>query len=285
MIQTQSNQFIRYHSLQKHFILLIYILFIGATLAHGQDEAPDPAKAAQNPLANVISMPFQNNADFGIGEFDKTSNVLNIQPILPVKLSESGWLLINRFIIPLPKTVPDISSEEGSSTSGLGDINYTAWFAPPVKGNLTWGFGLVTIWPTAGKDVLGQGKFSLGPSLVLVYGKPAYMAAAVISNWKSVGGDEDRPDVHTFYFQYIFTYFLQNKWYLSTAPINLANWEAESDQRWTVPLGGGFGKMFSIGSLPMDMQTQAFYNVVSPDGAPVWQWRVQLKFIFPTGGK
>jgi hypothetical protein len=111
------------------------------------------------------------------------------------------------------------------------------------------------------------------------------MAAAIVANWKSVGGDEARADVNTFYFQYILTYFLQNKWYLSTAPINLANWEAEKDQRWTIPVGGGVGKMFNVGKMPMDFQTQAFYNVVRPDLAPEWQWRVQLKLIFPKGKK
>jgi len=259
-------------------------LFLCATVAFSQ-EVEDAAKAAQNPLANVISMPFQNNNDFGIGIYDKTSNVINIQPILPVSLSKSGWLLINRFIIPFPKSFPDLTSEDAKNSTGLGDINYTAWFAPPVKGKFTWGFGPVTIWPTASDDLLGQGKFSIGPSFVFVYGTPGWLLATVISNWFSVGGDEARADVNTFYFQYIFTYFLQNKWYLTTAPINLANWEAEKGQQWTVPLGGGFGKMLQAGKMPLDLQTQAFYNVVKPDGSSDWQLRVQLKLIFPTGKK
>ena len=143
----------------------------------------------------------------------------------------------------------------------------------------------MTIWPTATSSELGNGKFSIGPSLVFVYVVPTFMGAAVISNWKSVGGDEDRSDVHTFFFQYILTYFLQNKWYLSSAPLNLANWEAEKDQRWIIPVGGGVGKMFKMGNLPVDLQTQVFYNVVRPDLAAEWQWRVQLKLIFPKGKK
>jgi len=91
-------------------------LFLCATVAFSQ-EVEDAAKAAQNPLANVISMPFQNNNDFGIGIYDKTSNVLNIQPILPVSLSKSGWLLINRFIIPFPKSFPDLTSEDAKNST------------------------------------------------------------------------------------------------------------------------------------------------------------------------
>jgi len=275
------------NKIRKTLLSVIYfiIFFTQAYYSSAQEETQDAAKAAQNPLANVISMPFQNNTDFGIGDNNQTANTLNIQPILPVTLSKSGWLLINRFIIPFPKSFPDFSTEGDNNITGIGDINYTAWFAPPVKGSVTWGFGAVSIWPTASNEALGQGKISVGPSFVFVYVNPKFLGATVISNWFSVGGDENREDVNTFYFQYIFTYFLQNKWYVSTAPINLANWEAEEGQKWTVPLGGGFGKMFKMGKLPMDIQTQAFYNVVKPDLISDWQLRVQLKFIFPTGKK
>ena len=268
----------------RTYIILSLLLIIFSIKGMAQDEA-DPAKAAQNPLANVISLPLQNNANFGIGTYNKTSDVLNIQPVIPAKLNKKGWLLISRAIIPLPKSVPDNSSENASNTTGLGDISYSAFFTPPAKGKFTYGFGPVTIWPTASNDKLGAGKFSIGPTLVLVYVTPKWMGAAIVSDWVSVAGDEDRADVNTFFFNYILTYFLQKKWYLSTAPIVLANWEAEKDQRWTVPFGGGFGKMFKAGKMPMDLQTQAFYNVVKPDGAADWTWRVQLKLIFPTGKK
>jgi len=264
----------------RTLILAIVGLLFFATLAGAQESGDkDPAMKAQNPLANIISMPFQNNTDFGIGEYDRTSNVLNIQPIYPINLGKE-WILINRFIVPFPKTVPDAGVESGSTT-GLGDINYTAWFSPPPSGALTWGFGLVSIWPTATDPALGSGKFSIGPSFVLVHTSPKFLVAAVIADWISVAGKSDRPDVHTFYFQYILTYFLPQKWYISTAPINTANWEAEKGQRWTVPIGGGFGKMFNIGSLPLDFQTQAFYYLATPNGGPDWQLRVQLKLIFP----
>ena len=269
----------------KKLIIYTLLVLMFCTPAMAQEssdaDAAELAKKAQNPIASMISVPIQNNTNFGIGPFARSQNVLNIQPVIPIKLSEKGWLLINRMIIPFPKTVPDLSSENGANTTGIGDITYTAWFSPPTEGKLTWGFGPVTVWPTAGDEVLGQGKFSIGPSLVFVYGTPKWMLAAIVSDWFSVAGDEDRADVNTFYFQPIFTYFLPKKWYLSTAPIVLSNWEAEQDQRWTVPIGGGGGKMFTIGKMPMDFQVQSFYNVVKPDTSPDWQLRFQLKLIFP----
>ena len=174
----------------------------------------------------------------GCSYYDRNSNTLHIQPIYPVSFYNK-WVLINRAINPI-ETFPDFSQSSGSIT-GLGDINYTAWLSPPPGGGgFTWGFGFVSIWPTATDDILGSGKLSLGPSFVLVNATEKLMLAAVISDWFSVAGDADRPDVNTFYLQYIITYFLANKWYLSSAPINTANWEAESGQRWTIPIGGGF---------------------------------------------
>ena len=245
---------------------------------------PDAALAAQNPLANIISLPLQNNTSFGYGEYDKTGNTLNIQPILPFSLGKKGLTMINRIIIPLPTTVPDNSSEDASSTTGLGDISYTVWFSPAPKGKLTYGFGAVTVWPTNSDDALGSDKFSVGPSVVLVYMTKKYLLAGVISQWWSAGGDPDAADVSAFYFQPIFTYFLQKKWYLTAAPIVTANWESDGE-KWNLPLGGGGGKMFNLGKLPLDFTMQAYYNVVKPDGAADWQLRTQLKFIFPKGKK
>lgn len=243
--------------------------------------AADAAKQAQNPLANMITLPLQWNTSFGIGEHDRTGATLNIQPIIPLGLSKD-WILINRIIAPLPKVAPDAGLESGG-TSGLGDITLMNWFSPPSKGAFTWGVGPVTVWPTATDDALGSGKFSIGPSAVLVYMKPKWVAAAVINAWWSVAGDSDRPDVATFYFQPIVSYFLPQKWYLTSAPVLLADLQADAGQRWTVPLGGGIGKMFNLGERPMDAQVQYFRYVVAPDGGPTWELRLQLKFIFPQG--
>jgi len=269
----------------KKYLILICILFLWSITYAQEEEVKDVAKEAQNPLANVISLPFQNNTDFRIGPSDKTGNVTNIQPIIPVNLGEKGWLLINRFIIPFPKSTPNFESENANNVTGIGDITYTAWFTPPAKGKLVVGFGPSLIFPTASDDLLGLGKFSIGPSLVFVQATSKYVLAAVITNWWSVAGDSDRADINSFYFQPIFTYFLQKKWYLTSAPILLSNWEAEKDQRWIVPFGAGIGKMFKMGDLPVDLNVHGYYNAVKPDGYADWQLRVQFKLIFAKGKK
>ena len=243
------------------------------------DGAEDAAMKAQNPLADIISMPLQWNTDFDIGSDDETGSTLNIQPIYPVNL-DKGWTLINRAIVPLPKSVP-AGGPSSDRVTGLGDITMMNWFSPEPKGAFMWGVGPVTVWPTATDERLGTDKFSVGPSVVLVYSKPGkFVAASVINAWWDVGGSGDK-DVGVFYWQPIFNWFLPNKWYLTTAPVITKDLEGESGQKWIVPVGGGVGKMFNWGKLPMDITAQYYNYVKKPDAGPEWAFRLQLKLIFP----
>ncbi len=96
-------------------------------------------------------------------------------------------------------------------------------------------------------------------------------------------GARDDEDVSLFTWQFFANYNLPNGWYLTSSPIITANWEADSgSDTWTVPLGGGVGKIFRIGSLPpMNFQVQSFYNVAKPDAFGRWNLRVQLQLLFP----
>lgn len=266
----------------KRTTALLSLLFM-ATASFSQEEGADAAMAAQNPLANVISLPLQNNTSFGYGEFNKTGNVLYIQPILPFAIGAKGWVMMNRVIAPIPVTRPDLSSADAKNTTGIGDFNYTVWFAPPPKGTFTWGFGAVTIWPTGKKPELSSDKISVGPSLVLVNMTKTWMLAGVVSAWQSVAGNENAADVNIFYLQYIITRFLENRWYVTSAPIITSNLEAPKGDQWTIPIGAGVGKMFNIGSQPMDFGMHTFYNIAAPSGGSDWSLRVQLKFIFAKG--
>ena len=60
-----------------------------------------------------------------------------------------------------------------------------------------------------------------------------------------------------------------------------ANWKADSGQQWTVPMGGGAGKLFKIGNQAMNTRVEAYANVVKPDGAPDWSLAWTLQFLFP----
>ena len=242
------------------------------------DDTSDLAKAAQNPVANMISLPLQNNTSFGVGPGDDVQNVLNIQPVIPISLSEE-WNLITRTIAPViyqPEMVPGYGSE-----FGLGDINMTLFLSPAKAGKLIWGLGPVFSFPTASDMVLGSDKWSAGPSVVALTIQGPWVVGCIASNMWSFAGDDDRADVNQFLFQYFINYNMADGWYLSSAPIITANWEADSGNQWTVPFGGGFGKIFKIGKQPINAQFRAFYNVDKPDNGADWSMRFQLVFMFP----
>ncbi len=109
----------------------------------------------------------------------------------------------------------------------------------------------------------------------------SWVIGALASNVWSVAGDDDRADVNSFLGQYFINYNYPSGWYLTSAPIITANWEADSGEKWTVPFGGGIGKVFRIGKQPMNINTQVFYNVQRPTNGARWQWRFQIQLLFP----
>lgn len=241
-------------------------------------EELDLARQSQNPVANLISVPFQNNTNFGVGQFDRTSNVLNIQPVLPTPLSED-LLLINRLIVPLayqPELAPGVGN-----TFGLGDILYQGFLSPDPTGNFSWGAGPAISFPTATDTVLGSGKWSIGPAAVGIWSIDNLVTGALINNIWSFAGDGDRSDVNFLTFQPFFNYNLDDGWFINTAPIITANWEASGGDVWTVPIGAGFGRVFAIGQQPVNMSAAAYWNAIRPEGAAEWTLRLQMNFLFP----
>ena len=241
------------------------------------------AKAAQNPVANMISVPFQNNFNLGVGPGDKYQNLLNIQPVIPIKLSES-WNLITRTIVPVvyqqEGVVPGLDSQ-----FGLGDTTLTAFLSPAKPGKVIWGVGPAFLLPTATDDVLGTGKWGVGPSVVVLTMPGHWVLGGLLNNIWSVAGADDRADVNAFTFQPFVNYNFEKGWYASFSPVITANWEAPSDQRWTVPLGLGVGRVFKLGCQPVNISLAYYYNVEHPDLAAEQQIRFQFVLLFPTGKK
>ncbi|MFC1531472.1 neuromedin U [Gemmatimonadota bacterium] len=260
-------------------LTILAVALIGANPALAQDQEQDAkalAKQSQNPIANIYSLPLQNNTSFGVGPNEATNNTLNIQPVLPVTIGKVN--LINRFILPVQwqgEVVDGIGSK-----SGLGDLTYEGFFSPAKASKVTWGLGPALIIPTATDDRLGSGKWSAGPALVVLTQPGNWVVGGIVQNTWSFAGDEDRSDVNLLFSQIFVNYNLKKGWYLSSAPIITANWEADSGDQWTVPLGGGAGKLQHVGKLPMDFQVQVFYNVVKPEYGADWTLRVQAKALF-----
>jgi hypothetical protein len=259
-------------------IILMTVLLFGLISYTATQDLPksDLEKAIQNPIANLVSLPFQNNTDYGIGAYSRTKNTLNMMPVLPFSLGKK-INLITRTIIPLI-TQP---MGESDSKTGLGDIMMSSFFSPAKTGALIWGIGPVIGFPTATNDVLGSNKWSAGPALVLLTQPTGWTIGLLAQNTFSFAGDEEAGDVNFLFSQVFIVKNLPKKWYVNSSPIITANWKADQGQQWTVPLGIGGGKLVMLGKLPVNCQAGYYYNIVKPDGGPVGQIRAQMVFILP----
>src|SRR5262245_44152010 len=210
--------------------------------------------AAQNPIASMISVPFQNNTYFDIGNTNNTANVLNIQPVFPIHLNED-WNLITRPILPVVYQEPFLDGEElqaaedifgddiGDNHFGLGDLTPELFFSPSKPTalapdlDLVWGVGPIFQLPTATNHLLGTGKWSAGPGAVIFLdAKSLHLTGGLlVFNLWSFAGEDDRADVNAMTLQPFVNLNLDKGWYLTSSPLMTADWEADSNNRWTVP--------------------------------------------------
>ncbi|MGA7877260.1 MAG: hypothetical protein WCA08_16495 [Desulfoferrobacter sp.] len=252
-------------------------------LKEGEDEDAELARAVQNPVADLISLPFQNNTNFNFGPLKRTQNVLNIQPVIPIDLTER-WLMVTRTIVPV---VSQPAFRPGQDREfGLSDTLFSAFFSPKDRnlwlGNWLWGAGPAILLPTSTDDRLGPGEWGAGPSAVFLTMRGRWVIGSLFSNVWSFTGDDS---VNLFTWQPFVNYNLDHGWYLTSSPVITANWKADSsDNTWTVPIGGGFGRVFHLGRQPLNASLQGFCNVVKPDNiGPDWTIRFTIQFLFPKG--
>jgi len=267
-----------YHDKMKSITklcLLFIMVLVSVNLVFAQDEE-DLSQQAANPIANLMSFPFQNNTNFGIGPYDRTSNVLNIQPVIPF----FDGMLITRSIFPIV-WIPDVTQESGMVSTGLSDILLTAFYVPPSE-KLTWGPGLAIEIPSGGEK-RGSEKWGVGPSIVLLVQPGDWTFGLLANNIWSVAGNSDAADVNKGLINLFIVRQLGEGWYVTSAPIITVNWNAESGQQWSVPIGAGTGKLsFVGGKLPLNIQIHYYYYVVKPDFGPDWQLRTQIQVLLPT---
>ena len=251
---------------------------LAATPVLAELSAEELAKLAQNPVGNLISVPFQNNTNLNFGPEKGTQNVLNIQPVIPISVNDD-WNVITRTILPVV-SMPSLGPGD-SRTNGIGDVQFTAFLSPAQPGHWIWGIGGVVQLPTNSDSELGNDNWGLGPSVVLLRlekGNP-WVYGALVNNIWSVGNRDS--SYNNGLIQPFLNYNFPDGFYLTSAPIVTANWKADSGDKWTVPLGGGVGKIFHLGKLPVNTQLSAYYNVVAPDDGANWQIRAQVQFMFP----
>jgi len=263
----------------KKLLFISLILFLPA-LAFSQ-EGDDLSKKIQNPVASIISIPFQNNTNFNIGPYDRTQNILNIQPVIPIKISRN-INLIPRIIAPI--IWQPIGKDD--SKTGLGDIIPTFFFTPAKPGEVIWGVGPVFSLNTATDRVLGYGKWGAGPSFLVLTQPSPWTFGLLANNIWSFAGQSDRQDFASFLAQVFVTLNLPNGWYVNSSPIITSSWFKITDDKWSspswvVPIGAGFGKLHRFGKLPVKISLGGYYNVEKPDNGADFQLRAEVTLLLP----
>lgn len=263
-------------------------LFATEVPASGSSSAMDAtalAKETQNPVSDLISVPFQNNMGFAFGPHsygkgNRVQDVLNIQPVVPVHLSED-WNLISRTILPvLEQPLP---GSKNAQKWGIGDLNTTLFLSPAKSNGFIWGVGPILGFPTAtDSEILGAQKWTAGPAAVALTMKGPWVVGGLINNQFSYAGADNRRTVNAMLFQPFVNYNFGKGTALSYSPIMNANWADHVDgQRWTVPIGGGVSQIVTVGRQPLSLAVQGYYNIMHPTYAPDWVLRTVITFLFP----
>jgi opacity protein-like surface antigen len=252
----------------------------GSSRAKGRD-IEELAKASQNPVASLIAVPFRLETTPNVGPFNRTQNVLTIRPVVPISVNDQ-WNIISRTVIPVTSQPNPLID---SSTNGTGDATVSLFLTPVDSGikDFYWGFGPIIGAPSASDAILGDGKAGLGPTFAVFYRPEHWVIGMIANNQWSVGGAPGRTSVNFFTAEYVINYNIPGGegWYLNSSPLVTVNWTAAPGQQWTVPVGGGLGRVFKVGDQSFDASVQGFYHLIHPNNGPTWSTRVQVSLLFP----
>jgi hypothetical protein len=242
-----------------------------------QEESAEAAakNAAQNPVASVISIPFQGNTAFGVGPYRRAANETLIEPVIPFKLTKE-WILITRSIVPVV-VLPRLSPTD-NVTYGLGNIEPQFYLSPAHPGKIIWGAGPELYLPTATSDSLGINKWGGGVDAVALTHKGHWLAGTLVNN---VWAGTNHNHVNELTINPFFYYNMKRGWYFVSSEVMTADWTAARNQRWTVPVGGGVGRVFKLGPQALNARVQAWDDTKRPVGGPSWTLQTQLQFLFP----
>ena len=267
---------------------LLVTLMICSTVTFSQEvkepnktEGPESAmmalaKASQNPVADMNTVPFQFNWFTGGGFGDMTMSQTLIQPVLPLPISKD-FNLVSRTIVP----VLSIPAASGEKLKGIADIQEQIFLSPSKPKGIIWGFGPVLSFPTTTISSIATGQFALGPTAIALVTPGKFVLGAVGNQMWRITGSKTTSPISSFFVQPFINYNFKMGWSIITAPSITANWSAADGQRWTVPIGLGVSKITVVGKQPFSLSLQYYHNAMRPDNAGDDQVRMAVALLFP----
>ena len=245
------------------------------------DDATEIAKKLQNPVGDLISVPFNNNTNFNVGPNKGTQDILQLQPVVPIHVNED-WNVITRTVLPFVWS-PSFQPAASVPPFGVAPTTFTAFLSPrnAVDG-WVWGVGPVAQLPTISNKALGSNVWGLGPSVVVVKLAGPIVAGVLVNNIFSLGGTTGPRGTryNTFLLEPFFNYNFGGGWFVGTVPIITANWDT-GGAKWTLPVGAQAGRVIKLGGkLPIKLEVGAYYNALRPTGGGTWQLLTEVALVF-----
>jgi hypothetical protein len=261
-------------------VAVVLMVTCGRVLA--QDAAAPPvnatalAKQSQNPVGNLVSVPFQFNFNTGGDLEERTFLNVNVQPVLPFRLTDR-WNVIARSIIP----INSLPGEAGTQFSGVGDIQMQVFVTPAAEQRIIWGLGPAFSFPTSTVAPMQSGTWAAGPSFVLVKMAGPFVLGGLISQLWPLADAGGAPETELLTVQPAVNFNFGHGWALAFSPVITANWDAPAGDQWTVPVGVGLTRTTVFNRRPMNIGLSYYYNLEHPAGAAGEQLRFAVTLLFP----
>jgi hypothetical protein len=255
--------------------------------AQAPEPAPRPiteselAHQVENPVSKLTSIAVEYQSDFGIGPLGVARDMLSIKPTFALAVTPDLSIL-SRTNVPF---VSQAAVAHGmQSSSGLGDILESLLLVPGPVAGVICGVGPTVSLPTASARELGSGRMGVGPiAAVVTQPQPLTLGVLAAQTW-SIASASDGPAINRLALLVLGVFQFAGGWYVRTSPVIVANWNAGSSRNtWTVPVGGGVGKVLRIGHVPIDVFLAGYWNAVRPAtaAAPSGSAQVQLAVLLP----
>lgn len=256
--------------------LLVFTSVSAAAQEAYSGQATELAKAAQNPVSGLLSVPFQFNFLTGGELGDRTSYALLVQPIIPMAIG-SGWNIIARPVVPYT-SVPTPDQRRG----GFGDLQLELYVSPAERTEVMWGVGPIFSFPTATNDAARTGAWGFGPAGVIMRQHGGFVLGGKLAHlWTFSDYENARPNISRLTFQPVVNYNFEHGWAVSFAPLMSGDWSAPDGHQLTIPLGLGFSRVTVVGRQPIELGAEYYRNVARPRGVGTDHLLLQVSLLFP----
>lgn len=246
------------------------------------DEGADRAltRGIHDVVADTVNLALRNETSFGIGKRNRTANLTVLEPSF-LSLIGDTWGLAHQFHLPLVWH-PEVVARYGG-TYGLGDLGYELYLAAPAAEGLSLGGGLSLLLPSASDKRLGEGKWAMGPAVSVGMSWGALALSVAARQHFTLVSERTAPDVNRLTLQPSLTWALRSGWYLVSAPVLKADWKAASSERFTIPVGGGIGKIATLGGQKLALTLQGYFQAAPRTSTPHADWtlRAGLSLLYP----